>query len=69
VVDDKRLECKLAEQMEAKSEGIEKFGCSDCRCPSHLFYFKKLEDLKENCVKCFEILGLSPLSYLEDKKK
>jgi len=31
-----RLECRLAETLE--DPGIPGFGCSDCACPSHLFY-------------------------------
>jgi Uri superfamily endonuclease len=29
-----------------KCDPIDKFGCSDCTCPSHLFYFKKYPDSK-----------------------
>lgn len=25
---------------------IRRFGCSDCRCPTHLFYFRKLSLIK-----------------------
>lgn len=31
------MECRLAEAMPALP--VPGFGCSDCRCPSHLFYF------------------------------
>ena len=34
------LECRLAQDVRAISAGmIPGFGCSDCRCPSHLFRF------------------------------
>ncbi len=36
----KRLECLLARQVAGLAEEqVTRFGCSDCRCPSHLFYF------------------------------
>jgi sugar fermentation stimulation protein A len=36
------LECKLAAALKALGgTGVPGFGCSDCRCESHLYYFKK----------------------------
>lgn len=35
---EKKIECKLAEELKGKS--IAKFGSSDCKCGSHLKYFK-----------------------------
>ncbi len=36
------LECRLAEELKKLSEAsINGFGCSDCRCRSHLFYFSQ----------------------------
>ncbi len=32
----KRWECRLAQRL-AAAEPVPSFGCSDCRCPSHLF--------------------------------
>ncbi|MEN6611746.1 MAG: GIY-YIG nuclease family protein [Methanoregulaceae archaeon] len=34
-----RLECRLAGLI--GGEGVPAFGCSDCDCPSHLFYFDR----------------------------
>lgn len=37
----KRMECDLGRFLEYLSEGIVKgFGCSDCKCKSHLYFFK-----------------------------
>ena len=33
-----RKECELAEKLAGEFDGVSKFGCSDCRCKSHLFY-------------------------------
>jgi len=38
---EKDLECSLAADVEKISDDrVDGFGCSDCSCPSHLFYFK-----------------------------
>jgi len=42
----KEKECELAKELSKKCFGIKGFGCSDCRCSSHLFYSKNL--LKDN---------------------
>ncbi len=34
---DKTMECVLAEEMSKRGEVLDGFGCSDCRCRSHLF--------------------------------
>jgi sugar fermentation stimulation protein A len=37
----RRLECSLARELALIADhSIKGFGCSDCGCPSHLFYFK-----------------------------
>ncbi len=42
VYTEKDLECPLAEDLKKLSDRIiPGFGCSDCRCDSHLFYFKE----------------------------
>jgi len=38
-------ECKLAKIFNEKLEKIHGFGCSDCKCTSHLFYGKKVDIL------------------------
>ncbi|RKY30226.1 MAG: hypothetical protein DRP67_04940 [Candidatus Omnitrophota bacterium] len=34
---DKKLECKIAKSLEKSFLPIKDFGCSDCKCISHLF--------------------------------
>lgn len=50
-----RLECRLAEAIGAGN--IPGFGCSDCGCPSHLFYRRSnpLDEIET----AFRTLGLS----------
>ena len=42
----RNMECRLAVELENMGgRGIPGFGCSDCRCRSHLFYFSASPDL------------------------
>ncbi|MBS7637577.1 DUF123 domain-containing protein [Candidatus Bathyarchaeota archaeon] len=34
---DRRIECEVASSISRVGRGVEGFGCSDCRCRSHLF--------------------------------
>jgi Uri superfamily endonuclease len=52
-----RLECRVAEKLSAG--GIAGFGCSDCRCPSHLMH--RMEDPREEIRQAFRNLGQSPV--------
>lgn len=43
---EERLECKIAEEMRRhRMEYIPRFGSSDCRCPSHLFKLRSIDNL------------------------
>ncbi len=35
---EQREECKIAQKLAEKFQAVPKFGCSDCKCRSHLFY-------------------------------
>ncbi len=35
----RRLECIIAEILSKRLQSVQGFGCSDCRCKSHLFYY------------------------------
>jgi len=41
------LECKVARSIACQTKAVPGFGCSDCRCPSHLHYWPKLDHLRE----------------------
>jgi len=45
---EKRIECKVNEIVQKFGELVEGFGCSDCKCKSHLTYFKTFEDFKKS---------------------
>lgn len=46
----KKVECALSRYISSNAAGIENFGCSDCDCESHLYYFKNRNEAIE-CVK------------------
>jgi Uri superfamily endonuclease len=51
---DKRMECNIAHRLKKHLESVEGFGCSDCRCSSHLFYADGLQDLKRSILESIE---------------
>lgn len=65
---DKKVECDLAKQLSLKNKYVKDFGCSDCQCESHLFYFKKENDAIEevinayNSIACEFRIGISAFS-------
>lgn len=53
-------ECRLADAMAKKFEGIRGFGCSDCKCPAHLFYSEKgMRERAEDAIR--SLRGRRPL--------
>lgn len=54
-----RLECPLASALSCTTTGIERFGSSDCACPSHLVY--RVNDPKDEILSAFSSIGLSPV--------
>ena len=44
-VSSQKIECDLSQFISAKTVGINGFGCSDCECESHLYYFKNKKEM------------------------
>lgn len=65
-----KIECSLAEYLSNKGEEILDFGCSDCKCNSHLIYFKEYNDAFKYCNNAFKKLNIKihNLEYLLDQK-
>ncbi len=42
----KEEECRTAKELMKNSEAIDRFGCSDCNCKSHLFRFTKFKKIR-----------------------
>ncbi|MDY9923563.1 GIY-YIG nuclease family protein [Methanobacterium sp.] len=58
-------ECELAVQVALKRAEIKGFGCSDCKCQAHLFYFQNESQATLNCLDGFKKLKLE-VKTLED---
>ncbi len=54
--DERRLECTISEKIHGPSS-VTGFGCSDCRCSSHLHYFKTLDDATGAVLEAMEGSG------------
>ncbi|MEM3612282.1 MAG: GIY-YIG nuclease family protein [Candidatus Bathyarchaeia archaeon] len=54
----KQEECRTAQSLGGIAFPIDGFGCSDCKCRSHLFSFKSLSLLEDECLK----LGFKPFT-------
>lgn len=46
----KKVECELSQYISSNANGITDFGCSDCECESHLYYFKN----RNEAIECVE---------------
>jgi Uri superfamily endonuclease len=44
---DKLAECEIAQELGRRGEPVAGFGCSDCRCQSHLFWFPRSSSVQE----------------------
>ena len=55
---EERFECRLTRAL--GDPGVPSFGCSDCRCPSHLLYREK--DPYNEITTAFRSLGLVPVT-------
>jgi Uri superfamily endonuclease len=64
-VDNGKWECALASEVGMEGVGIKGFGCSDCKCSSHLFKFDDLDGSVGVCINSFKKLLLEP-KKLED---
>ena len=70
-ISEERIECDLAESISKDGEEIPGFGCSDCRCSSHLIYFKRKRDALASTRNAYEKIDKDyhNLSYLKKKHK
>lgn len=59
-----KWECKIAREIAESGLVIKRFGCSDCKCDSHLFYFEKYEDAERHCLNAFEKFRLNHEYYI-----
>lgn len=57
-ISDKRVECELAQLISDKRKTIDNFGSSDCKCNSHLTYFKDYDTAIENVKNAYKTLNI-----------
>jgi Uri superfamily endonuclease len=50
----------LASKISCTGAEIQGFGCSDCKCDSHLFRFDKIDVSIKTCCDAFKTLELEP---------
>ena len=58
---DLKNECPIPQALSQKLPSVPRFGCSDCHCPSHLFFSNDLGTLKRHVVNSFKDVNLNPV--------
>jgi Uri superfamily endonuclease len=56
-----KKECFIAQALSQELASKSGFGCSDCSCPSHLFFCHDFDILRQTVFKSFNLLNLNPL--------
>lgn len=66
---DKKIECELAKEISQFGEEIINFGCSDCKCNSHLIYFSRKKDATSAIKNAYHSLDTQyhNLNYFKNK--
>jgi Uri superfamily endonuclease len=57
---DSKQECRVAGELYDVLEVVPGFGCSDCRCLSHLYYHRDPNTLRQAVLAGFRVIGLIP---------
>ena len=58
-----KIECELSHYLESKTDSIKDFGCSDCACKSHLFYFKDRKEAIDNVTDAYNSIAMEYLFF------
>lgn len=59
-VDDGKWECYLANEISKEGMPIKGFGCSDCKCSSHLYFFEEFGKPVDTCIMSLKNFKLIP---------
>lgn len=54
----RKIECELSQYLSTKTDGIKDFGCSDCDCESHLYYFKNRYEAIEQVENAYKSIAM-----------
>ena len=65
-VSTKKIECDLSRYISNQTERIKDFGCSDCDCESHLYYFKNRNEAIDCVKKAYNSIAMD-FKILEDE--
>lgn len=57
-VSTEKIECELSLYLETKTYSIKDFGCSDCDCKSHLYYFENRKEAIENVTDAYNSIAM-----------
>lgn len=63
-ISDIKWECKIAATIAETGIEVVNFGCSDCKCNSHLLYFKEYSNSRKTCVNSLKKYDLK-VNYFE----
>ncbi|WP_295600896.1 DUF123 domain-containing protein [uncultured Methanobrevibacter sp.] len=55
---DKKVECDISEYLKSEAFGVKNFGCSDCDCDSHLYYFKNRSEAIEQVKNAYDSIAM-----------
>ncbi|OED30480.1 DUF123 domain-containing protein [Methanosphaera sp. WGK6] len=59
-----KIECEISHEInQDTSKYIKSFGCSDCNCNSHLYYFDTYEDALESCINSYKKIEYKPYKW------
>ena len=64
-INDIKWECKIAATIAETGIGVINFGCSDCKCNSHLLYFTKIQDSRNASINTLKKFNLNVNKYSE----
>ena len=54
----RKIECELSQYLSTKTNGIKDFGCPDCDCESHLYYFKNRNEAIESVENAYKSIAM-----------
>lgn len=54
---DEKVECEISNELSKNNEYIENFGCSDCDCNSHLYYFKNRKEAIDEVINAYNTIA------------
>lgn len=60
----KKIECDISHNINKNtSDYIKSFGCTDCNCDSHLYYFDNYNEALESSIISYENIGYKPYKW------